>query len=100
MSIAGFFVENLTYALFSPSALTNVFTWSIFTLNISSTAFLISLFVDLLLTTKISLFSASISLIDFSVERGYFIILYGSILFIYLNRFSFSSISIAGMVHK
>src|SRR3989344_3167728 len=79
MSIAGFFAENLTYARFSPSWLTRVFMLSTSTLNISSMAFLISFFAAFLSTTNISLFSASISLIDFSVDSGYFITLNGSI---------------------
>src|SRR3989338_5332381 len=80
ISMAGFLSENLTYAFFSPFSDLNALTYSTLTLNISSIAFFICALLAFLLTTKTSLLSDSISLIGFSVDKGYLITSYWSIL--------------------
>ena len=79
ISIAGNCLLNRTYALFSPVLLLNVLTLSTFTLKMLSSACLMSLFVAFSLTTKINLFSDSISRMDFSVDSGCLMTTYGSI---------------------
>src|SRR3989344_4544036 len=85
MSIAGVSGDNLTYAFFKPSPVIKVLTCSTLTLNAFSTASFICVLFDFLSTISINLFSISITLTDFSVARGYLMILYGSILFFYFN---------------
>ena len=78
MSIAGVSFENFTYALFWPFV-TTVLTSMTLALKSSSTAFLTSFLFAFLLTTNTSLFWSFMSLIDFSVDSGYFTTAYGSV---------------------
>src|SRR3989344_3609206 len=80
ISIAGVAALNLTYARFSPCGVIIVFTESTLALNSCSTACLISCRSAFLFTTKISLFSDSISRMDFSVASGFLMMVYGSII--------------------
>src|SRR3989338_643739 len=77
-SMAGVFLENLTYARFSPLALRNVLTCSTDALNIFSMACLTCCLVAWSSMAKMSLFSDSMSLMDFSVDIGCLMMLYSS----------------------